>query len=198
MKYPRRKVKRTKHGDYERVVKFPVWSGYQVHVIFTNDIAASRKARYGSAGASEGARALHSSAEGGHSHLFFRIGNSPAGVISHESWHAIRCMMVDFGGVTIMENEVTAYHLGYLTQEVVSFQIDLMDAKIGVKSSSRKKATHGNKDSQRSVAGMQGVPTHSRGVGTEKAGEAGTPEPSSQADGHGGDLGYRRETTGGL
>jgi hypothetical protein len=191
-----RQIKKTRYGDYERVLRFPVFAGYQVHIIFTEDIGESRRKRYGSRGGSDGAGALHSSAEGGHSHLFYRVGvgNCNAGTIAHEAWHAVRAMLVDFSGVTIMENEVTAYHIGYLVQAVVNFQIDLMSQLVGVKSSTKKKATHGNKDSQRAVVGMQSMPAYGRRTGTQKAGEEGT-ATTSQADGCG-DLGDRGEATG--
>lgn len=200
-------MKQTKFGDYERKVVFPVWSNYTIHIVFTTNIAESRKARYGSAGESDGARALHSSAQGGHSHLFFRIGDTPVQVIAHEAWHAVRCMLVDFGGVTVMENEVTAYHLGYLVGEVARFKNALIDANIGVeadenraaliqsrvlgvKSSSRKQVVDGNEGSQRTVAGVQSLPAHGRGVGTEEEGTARTPAAASQADGYVNDAGY--------
>jgi hypothetical protein len=50
------KIKKTKFGDYERVVKFPVIVNYFVHVVFTENIARSRKGRYGTEGAAEGRR----------------------------------------------------------------------------------------------------------------------------------------------
>jgi hypothetical protein len=188
------KIKKSRYGDYEHVVKFDVWSGYQVHVVFTDDLGKSRKARYGSAGGTDGARALHSSAQDGHGHLFFRIGDTPAGCIAHEAWHAVRCMMVDFGGMTIMENEATAYHLGHLVQKITDYKWQLIAAKVGVKSSTKKKATHG-KDSQRAVAGLQGLPTHGRGTGTQEAREEGTSVAFPQADGCG-NAGDSSEATG--
>jgi hypothetical protein len=124
-------MKKSKHGDYERVVTFPVWSNYKVHVIFTDNIAESRIARYGDSGLAEGANALHCCAKDGHSHLLFKLGDCTIGVVAHECWHAIRCMLVDWAGVEIMENELTAYHLGYLVDKVSEFRNDLIDVGIG-------------------------------------------------------------------
>lgn len=208
-----RKPTLTKHGDYERTVIFPVWSSYTMHIIFTKDIGESRRARYGDPGETTDARALHSSAKGGHSHLFFRIGDATSGVIAHECWHAIRCMLVDFGGVTVMENEVTAYHLGYLVDQVIQFKGALIDANVGVpenanllaqaqakvlgvKSSSRKQVSDGNENEnpQGSVVGVQSLPAHSGGTGAAEAREARTPS-APQADGYSLDPGNYGEAT---
>lgn len=202
--------KLTKHGDYERVVKFDAWAGYTVHVVFTNNIPLSRKARYGTIGLSEDAHALHSAAKGGHAHLFFKLGNSPTGVIAHECWHAIFYMMVDWAGVKDMDNETTAYHLGHLVQEVADFRNTLIADQaypepghlqmaralksVGVKSSSRKQAVNGNQDTQGHVVRVQGVSAQRGGTSTT-AGEAGTSCTSAQADGCG-DAGYSGEATG--
>lgn len=187
-------MKKTRFDDYERVINFAVWSNYDVHVIFTDSIATSRKERYGTVGQGEDAGALHTSGVGGHSHLFFKIEHCPSGVIAHESWHAVYCLMTEWAGVKDLDNETVAYHLGYLVQKIVDFRDDLIDAGVGVwtkpnksfgvKSSSRKKVNDGNKDSQGVVAGLQSVPTQRGGTGVE-AGEAGTPYVSAQADGCG-------------
>ncbi len=124
-------MKTTRHGDYERKVLFPVWSNYCVHVIFTEDIAGSLKRRGREFNATS-TDALHWNRGNGHSVLMFQLGNAPSGTIAHECWHAIRTMLVDYCGVETMEDEVTAYHLGYLVQQVTNFKNDLID--FGVKS----------------------------------------------------------------
>src|ERR1039458_5704373 len=165
-------MKKTKFGDYERVVTFTVWSEYDVHIVFTEDIGRSRKARYGTYGLCDSAGALHVSAEHGHAHIFFKLSGAPTGIIAHECWHAIYHMMIEWAGVTELDNEAVAYHLGYLVQKVIDFREALIHSGVfapgwddkqalrqskvlGVKSSSRKQATHGNESSQRIVAGMQ-------------------------------------------
>ena len=70
-------MKQTRYGDYERNIRFDVWSNYGVYVVFTHDIGMSRTARYGSEGKAESAQALHTSSEDGVSHLFFLIGDAP-------------------------------------------------------------------------------------------------------------------------
>src|SRR5271157_3190142 len=125
-----KKFKRTKYGDYERRVFFPIFSDYELHVVFTQNIVESRKARYGCSGASGDAGAMHSMAAGGHAHLFFKIGNSPSGIIAHECWHAIYGLMKEWAGVDHFDNETIAYHLGYLVQKVNDFRNDLIDANL--------------------------------------------------------------------
>ena len=123
-------MKKTRFGDYERKVTFACWANYDVHVVFTESIPLSRKARYGTAGDSDGAGALHASAIGGRAHLFFKIGNCPTGVIAHESWHAICCLMTEWAGVKELDNEAVAYDLGYLVQKVADFRNDLIDSGV--------------------------------------------------------------------
>jgi hypothetical protein len=153
-------IKKTRYDDYERTLCFDVWSGYTVHVVFTENIGMSRFARYGSYGAADNAGALHCSAERGHSHLFFKLGYPLAGTVAHECWHAVYSMMMDWAGVRDLDNETIAYHLGHLVQFVSNFWNDMMDEGIrtdgcalqqskslGVKSGGRKKAVHGNENS---------------------------------------------------
>ena len=173
------KIKKTKFGDYERVVKFPVIVNYFVHVVFTDNIARSRKGRYGTEGAAEGAAALSSVAANGHGHLFFKPGNSE-GIIAHEAWHAVY-RMFEFAGAEL-DNEMVAYHLSYLVDRIATFrqQIEFTESN----QSNTEEASHGSEDSQRELAGLQGVPTHSRRATTE-AGKEGAPFASPQADGCG-------------
>lgn len=124
-------MKKTRHGDYERIIKFPVWSSYCVHVIFTGSITGSLKSRGRKFNAAS-TDALHWNRGDGHSFLLFQIGNAPSGTIAHECWHAIRTMLIDYCGVEIMEDEVTAYHLGYLVQQVTNFRDELIDKGIGL------------------------------------------------------------------
>lgn len=113
-------MKKTRHGDYEKTIRFPVFSNYQVKVVFTDDVAASKKARYGTDFDTSNASAVHCHDETqGVSHIIFDINRACNGTMAHESWHAIYAMMKWAGAG--LENEVVAYHLGYLTQRVNDF-----------------------------------------------------------------------------
>ena len=126
-------MKKTRHGDFEKVIRFSVWSNYDVHVIFTEDIVKSRMGRYGTAGAAGSGQtgALHSSTVDGHSHLFYKP-TASAEIITHEAFHAIWAMF-NWTGVKDWDNETTAYHLGYLVGRITTFQSKVLRGKIQTK-----------------------------------------------------------------
>lgn len=87
---------------------------YEVHVVFTADVPGSRVKRDNIFGKYDGSPALglHSySPEEPFSYLFLRPDAHPS-TIAHESWHCVRRMLHYCGAE--LENEVVAYHLGYL------------------------------------------------------------------------------------
>lgn len=145
-------MKTTRHGDYEKTVRFLVWSNYAVRIVFTHDIGKSLNAR-GNPRKTEATEALHWNIGNG-SVLIFKIGDCASGTIAHECWHAIRTMLVDYCGVETMEDEVTAYHLGYLVQQVTNFRNELIDKKVGVKSETEVR-TNGIGNSQESIGRMR-------------------------------------------
>lgn len=122
---------KTKHGDYETFARFPVFSNFTVYIVFTGDIQKSYTARYGTRRSPDTDRTEALLAYGGKcAHAIFQLGNSCSGTIAHESYHAIRYMFDDFEGVEQMDNEVVAYHLGYLVQKVTDFKCKLIDAGV--------------------------------------------------------------------
>src|ERR1700677_4708336 len=115
-----KRVKKTKHGDYETRVLFPVFSNYDVLIVFTDDFQKSWNARFPSTCiTSDVPQAFHwcHQPSKGHSGMFFKIGRCSAGVVAHECWHCIRTMLLDWVQ-TELENEVVAYHLDYLVDGV--------------------------------------------------------------------------------
>jgi hypothetical protein len=176
-------MKKTKHGDYEKLIKFPVWSNYKIEVIFTEALLASYYSRYGEAGVAGNplTDALHTT-NSGISQIFYSP-TAPARVISHEAWHAVFAMF-KWAGVENYDDETIAYHLGWLIGEIIEFQNTVFQF---VKSSSRKQATHERQNSSRVMAGLQGLPSHAgRATGQDR--EAGKAGPTSaQADGCGND-----------
>ena len=178
------KIRKTKWGDYEHIVKFPVLSNYFVHVIFTDHIGRSRKGRYGSEGAAEGAAALSSVAVNGHGHLFYNTEKLSEGIIAHEAWHAVFRMFEWVGAE--LDNEMVAYHLSYLVDRIASFRshIEFWESN----PDNEGEATNGSENSCGFMARVQGLSTHGGRTSTE-ARETGAPYVSSQADGS--DGGYR-------
>lgn len=118
-------MKKTKHGDYEETVAIPTFM-YRVYVVFTNDLIKSANGRFGSTNlvlAAE-ARAFHCGKDG-HSYLFYKLGRrkdgteeAAPGIIAHESYHAVHCMLTDWAGVKDLDEEVVAYHLTYLVDNI--------------------------------------------------------------------------------
>lgn len=138
-------MKKTKFDDYAIYVKFPVME-YGCHVVFTDKYQDSIAARGLAAGRLHMSAACHIH-RGGDSWIFFKIGNAPMGVVAHEAYHALQHMF-DVIGVKSLDEETFAYHLDYLVQKIADFRNDLIDAKIGVQSSTKKRQ-HG----KRSVGG---------------------------------------------
>lgn len=110
-------MKATRFGDYERVVKFPVFADYKIHVVVTDDLQKSWNARCEEEYDAADVEAMYTHVDGG-SIIFFRKGAS-AGTIAHESWHAIRGMLLDAGAE--LDDEIVAYHLTYLVDDAFYF-----------------------------------------------------------------------------
>lgn len=158
-----------KHGDYEKKIVFPVWSNYVVHVVFTNNLASSYYKRYHREREFIGTHAFHAVSHnpGGHAHLFFKIGDSPAGVVAHECWHAVR-ELLNYGGVEQLDNEMIAYHLGYLVQQASNFLYELIDS--GVKSNDEVKPNERSRTAQRGTTDVRGLQPNAKGKkGTQTA-----------------------------
>lgn len=131
-----KQLKKSRHGDYEKVIKLPVFSNYKIHIVFTDDIRASSKARYPhSDGFDERADAGHQFSNSGDSHLYYTTANS-FGVLAHEVVHAIFSIF-DWIGARKRDEEVEAYHLGYICDAVVDFRDQVLDSK-AVKSQTKK------------------------------------------------------------
>lgn len=119
-------MKKTRFGDFRRTLVFPAFSRYKLHIVFTDDIGRSKKHRYGNDNHCEGAEAIHIPNEGGSSHIIFRY-TAGARIIAHESWHAVRSLLLWAGAD--LDNEVVAYHLGYVVEEVHKFLVAVKSSK---------------------------------------------------------------------
>ena len=112
-------MKKTKHGDYEKMVTFPVFSKYRVHLIFAKDIHKSLDVRYGDTSRHGDADAFCRHSKDGHTHIFMPFGVTD-NTIAHECWHAV-FEMFDYVAAGL-DNESVAYHLGYLVEQVYDFK----------------------------------------------------------------------------
>ena len=104
-----------------KILEFPVFCGYEVHVEFTSDIAQSllkypptRKIEMDD---QTSWLAVHNM-DAPQSFIFLPY-DAPAGSIAHEAWHVVRRMM-EHAGVEL-DNETVAYHLGYLVNQIFKF-----------------------------------------------------------------------------
>lgn len=142
--------------EHRRRVLFPVFSNYQVRIIFSDDLAKSYEKIFKRPldRDVDMTNAFHAISKSGCSHLFFRIGNAPSGTIAHECVHVIWRLLIEWAGVTKMDDEVVAYHVGWLVQQVTNFRNELIDKKVGVKSETEVR-TNGIGNSQESIGRMR-------------------------------------------
>ena len=107
----------------KKTVYFAVWD-YYVYVIVTEDFDASAdklKLRSDDADSlndgTTGGASLHVK-DNAESYLLIKP-NATVKVVAHESWHCVR-RMLEYAGAEL-DNETTAYHLGYLAGEAHAF-----------------------------------------------------------------------------
>ncbi len=110
--------------EQERMVDFPVFN-YKILLVYTDDIVASRKSRCDLVGAMDSE--INSFVDGLHSYneiepngIVFFTAKTSLGTISHECFHAVYRMFKWIGAK--IENEITAYHLGYLVDEAIALK----------------------------------------------------------------------------
>jgi hypothetical protein len=110
-------IKITRHGDYEKIVVFPIFADYKVRIVVTDDLQKSWDARIHDAYDAADTEALFGACDSGSALFFHR--EATVGTIAHESWHAIRYMLLESGAE--LDNEVVAYHLAYLVDRAFDF-----------------------------------------------------------------------------
>ena len=111
--------------EYEKIIEFPVF-GYNIYAVYTEDIQTSRDKRANLIGALD--EVLLPTVDGMHSYnklntegwIFFTPFSS-TGTIAHECFHALWQMFEYFGAN--LENEIVAYHLGYLLDIILDFKM---------------------------------------------------------------------------
>jgi hypothetical protein len=107
-----------------KVIDFPVFGNYLVHVEVTSDPARSMakypvtRAALEQIGGDFGAGLTIHDEDGCMSFIFLPY-NPSVGTIAHEMWHAVKHMMETRG--VELDSETTAYHLGYLVDHVFKF-----------------------------------------------------------------------------
>ena len=122
-------MKRTKHGDYQKKIRFQVFQDYDIFVIVTDDQHKSIAARYGEELATRIGTALGMTvrAEQPACHVFIRYDSlykpaESAKVLAHEAAHAVRHMLI-WAGVNMepVDSEIFSYHLGFTVERATKF-----------------------------------------------------------------------------
>jgi hypothetical protein len=112
----------------ELFMPFPVFSNFKVRVIISDDLRSSalyihdrdylKEPFVGS-----GAEAFTcSSPEGGYSIIYLKP-NPEMGTVAHEAYHAVCAILKMIGAEE--EHEVVAYHLGYIVDAIVAFNLKI-------------------------------------------------------------------------
>jgi hypothetical protein len=106
--------------EYRKIIEFPLFNGYEIEVIFTKGIShVFYELKCGGLlGRNVGAVTVRSLREAKCFIIFPLFPN--IGTIAHEAHHAIRNMLTTLRVTD--HNEVFAYSLGYLVNEIVKFQ----------------------------------------------------------------------------
>lgn len=134
---------------HELQLGFPIFSNYQVVIVFTENIPASvaylsDRDYFNTPYVGASTAACHLLPEDrGIGYVLFPL-RIHAGAIAHECWHAIYGLM-NFAGVKF-EDEFIAYHLGYLVQQVVEHQAKLV----------RRENAHSRRSGQKTGTGRIG------------------------------------------
>lgn len=109
--------------EYKSKIRFPVFD-YIVHLIVTDDVTASRQKfdyELGSYDHDAHTIGMYSWPDNNNAvgYLFLDSALINYGTIAHEAWHCVRIVLERAGAK--LENEVVAYHLEYIVNEIHKF-----------------------------------------------------------------------------
>ena len=110
--------------DKVKTVKFAVFNDYKVKIVLTRDLdkallSFKHTADVESGGETTGGITVHVDCER-LSYIFIPYGSS-TGSMAHEAYHAVQRMLKNCS--IELKNEVVAYHLGYLMNEIVDLAL---------------------------------------------------------------------------
>lgn len=110
------------YWEKSKLIKIPAL-GRDVRFVYTNDIPASRIAHSKKLGELDykiGKNVDGLCAYNDDELYMFISPKATLGVVSHEVYHVV-CRMFDYIGVEDYDEELVAYHLGYIVDEVYKF-----------------------------------------------------------------------------
>jgi hypothetical protein len=127
-----RTPKLSEYNDYATWVTFEVMANYQVRVVLTNDLLKSAEGRLGSGPGEEADAFCYHVKGAGRSYIFLPM-DAPESTVAHECWHIIHRVMT-YCHVVDMDDEIIAYHLDHMVEQVYKF-------KNAIKSSTKKEVS---------------------------------------------------------
>lgn len=120
----------TQYGDYATWISFPVMANYQVRLILTNDLQKSANSRLSQPPQNADAFCYHVKDEG-RSYIFLGL-DAEESTVAHECWHIVHRVLT-YCGVQDMDDEIVAYHLDHIVEQVYRFKNAIKAPKSGTK-----------------------------------------------------------------
>jgi hypothetical protein len=121
-------MKKTRYDDYAKWTNFDVFSNYTVRIVFSSDLRKSAMGRLGHMPADESAVAfvfhVHNRSQ---SYIFLPLDTSES-TVAHEAWHVVH-KVLKCSGVEEFDDEVVAYHLGWLVRQIYQFKNQISEKK---------------------------------------------------------------------
>lgn len=133
-------MRKTKYGDYAKWLRFEVFSRYAIRLIFSSDLRKSAMGRFGHMPSDEFTDAfVFHVKDHSQSYIFLPLKVSES-TVAHEAWHVIHNVMT-FAGVEAFDDEVVAYHLGWLVEQIYKFKNQISEKR----NAKRKRGTGSKK-----------------------------------------------------
>lgn len=107
-------MQKSKPKERVKRLKLPAFLDYKITVVLTDNVAKTSERTFRDTDAGQ---AMHFWKHGESTLIFPH--KPEAGIIAHECWHCI-FRLFKFAGAEI-ENEIAAYHLGWLVDQVSTF-----------------------------------------------------------------------------
>lgn len=121
-----RKPKLTPYGDYATWVTFEIMANYHVRLILTDDLLKSATRTGSRPDGPSDAFCFHIKGES-RSYIFLKL-DSAESTVAHECWHIVHRVLT-WCNVKDMDDEIVAYHLDYMVEQVYKFKKAILAGK---------------------------------------------------------------------
>lgn len=106
-------------NERSTLVVFPVFNGYNIEIVVAKDVKkAWQRRKKNFPECDSNFSAIHAANESGQACIILPDKENRLALIVHECFHATLALMI---WANTVNEETTAYHLGYLTQQVYDF-----------------------------------------------------------------------------